>query len=176
MVMNELEGGLTHHSLITERGDSASTTGSCLAVVKRGVRGHRQERGPARDHRRRGRDREALRQLHRQRQGLHPEREGQEPLHRPRRGAGRAADAVDRGEDRHPREPQGRLPPRDHELHRRARDRRQEVRLQDQRAAAQGAGAEAVRGPEGHDQADHRWCPASSTTRRRRRSTSSSSA
>ena len=33
-------------------------------------------------------------------------------------------------------------------------DRRQEVRLQDQRAAAEGARAEAVRGPEGHDQAD----------------------
>ena len=32
--------------------------------------------------------------------------------------------------------------------------RRQEVRLQDQRAAAEGARAEAVRGPEGHDQAD----------------------
>ena len=34
------------------------------------------------------------------------------------------------------------------------RARGQEVRLQDQRAAAQGAGAEAVRGPEGHDQAE----------------------
>ena len=115
-----------------------------------GVRGHREERGPARDQRRRGRDRQAVRQLHRQRQGLHAEGEGQEQVHRPVRGAGRAADAVDRGEDRHPREPQGRLPPRDHELHRRAGDRRQDVRLPDQRAAAQGAGAEAVRGPEGH--------------------------
>ena len=57
---------------------------------------------------------------------------------------------VDRGEDRHPRQPQGRLPPRDHELHRRAGARGQDVRLPDQRAAAQGAGAEAVRGPEGH--------------------------
>jgi serine protein kinase len=31
---------------------------------------------------------------------------------------------------------QGRLPPRDHELHRRARRRGQDVRLQDERAAA----------------------------------------
>ncbi len=91
----------------------------------------------------------------------------------PGRGARRAADALDRGEDRHPREPQGRLPPRDHELHRRAGARGQEVRLPDQRAAAQGARAQALRGPEGLDQAHDAWSPASSTRRPRRRSTSS---
>ena len=136
-----------------------------------GVRGHRQERGPAGDQRRRGRDRQALRQLHRQHQGLHPEGEGPEQVHRPLRGARRAADAEHRGEDRHPREPQGRLPPRDHELHRRARRGREDVQLPDQRAAAQGAGAEALRGPEGHHQAEESGQPASSTRRPRRRST-----
>ena len=114
---------------------------------------------------------QAVRQLHRQHQGLHPEGEGQEQVHRPGRGAGRAADAVDRGEDRHPREPQGRLPPRDHELHRRAGDRGQALRLPHQRAAAEGARAEAVRGPEGLDQADEPGRRRSSTRRRRRRST-----
>ena len=59
-----------------------------------GVRGHREERGPAGDQRRRGRDRQALRQLHRQHQGLHPEGEGPEQVHRPLRGARRAADAA----------------------------------------------------------------------------------
>ena len=47
------------------------------------------------------------------------------------------------------------------------------LRLQDQRAPAQGAGAEAVRGPEGHDQADEPGVATSWTRRRRRRSTSS---
>ena len=41
-----------------------------------GVRGHRQERGPARDQRRRRGDRQAVRELHRQHQGLHPEGDG----------------------------------------------------------------------------------------------------
>jgi serine protein kinase len=103
MVMNELEGGLDHHSLLTSE-EIKKTYRELLGVVTRGVRGHRQERGPARDQRGRGVHQPPLRELHRQRQGLHPEGEGPEPLHRSARGARRAADAGDRGEDRHPRE------------------------------------------------------------------------
>ena len=50
-------------------------------------------------------------------------------------------------------------------------DRRQDVRLQDERAAVQGPGAEAVRGPEGHDQAHQPGVATWSTTTRRPRST-----
>jgi hypothetical protein len=66
-------GGPRHHSLINERGDRKRYR-ELLGVVKRGVRGHRQERGPARDLGRRGGHQAPLRQLHRQRQGLHPAR------------------------------------------------------------------------------------------------------
>jgi serine protein kinase len=100
MVMNELESGLRHHSLITN--DDQRGTFDAAGDGQAGVRGHRQERGPAGHQRRRGGDRQAVRELHRQHQGLHPEGAGQEQVHRPGRGAGRAADAVDRGEDRHP--------------------------------------------------------------------------
>ena len=137
MVLNELENGpappLAHH----ERRAAQALHASCIGVVKQEyediVKNEVQRAISA--------DEDAIaklvRQLHRQHQGLHPEGEGQEQVHRPGRGAGRAPDAVDRGEDRHPREPQGRLPPRDHELHRRARGRGQEVRLPHQRSAAQ---------------------------------------
>ena len=60
MVLNELESGLRHHSLITQRGAAQAHTASCWPC-EAGVRGHRQERGPARHRRRRGRDRQALR-------------------------------------------------------------------------------------------------------------------
>ena len=136
MVMNELEGGSRHHSLITKRRAAQALTGRSSARREARVRGHREERGPARDRADEDAIAKLCRELHRQRQGLHPAREGEEPLHRPGRGAGRAPDAVDRGEDRHPREPEGRLPPRDHELHRRARGRREAVRLEDQRTPA----------------------------------------
>src|SRR5213080_516972 len=118
------------------------------------VRGHREERGPACHLGRRGRHRQAVRELYRQHQGLHAAGEGPEQVHRPIRGARREADARHRGEDRHPRIAQGRLPPRDHELHRRPGHRGEDVQLPDQRAAAQGAGAEALRGPEGLHQAE----------------------
>ena len=153
MVLNELEAGLKHHSLITNEEIEAGVPRAARRRQGR-VREHREERSAAGDRGRRGRAQAAVRQLHRQRQGLHAAGKGPEPLHRQERRAGRAADAVDRGEDRHSGEPQGRLPPRDHELHRRPVDRRQDVRLQDERAAVQGAGAEAVRGSEGLDQAD----------------------
>ena len=90
-----------HHSADLRPGDQEALQGPADRRA-RGVRGDHQERGAARDLGRRGGDLAAVRQLHRQRQGLHAEREGQEPVHRARRGAGRAADALDRGEDRDP--------------------------------------------------------------------------
>jgi hypothetical protein len=123
-------------------------------VVKRGVRGHRQERGPARDLGRRGSDQAAVRQLHRQRQGLHAEREGQEPVHgrdeepdeRLMRSIEEKIDIPETRKDDFRREIMNYIGA----LARRG----PHVRLQDQRAAAPRARAEAVRGPEGHDQAD----------------------
>ena len=107
------------HSLDHQRGAAPALPRASGRRAAR-VRGHRQERGAARHRRRRGRDLAPVRELRRQHQGVHAEGEGPEPVHRPGRGARRAADALDRGEDRHPRQPQGRLPPGDHELHRRA--------------------------------------------------------
>ncbi len=153
MVLNELEAGLKHHTLITSD-ELRAKYRELLGVVKEeyeNIVKNEVQRAIAADE---DALETALRQLHRQRQGLHPARKGQKPVHRPVPGARRAADAVDRAEDRHSRKPQGRLPPRDHELHRRPVDRRPHVRLQDQRAALQGAGTEAVRGPERLDQAD----------------------
>jgi serine protein kinase len=146
MVINELEGGLKNHALISSE-DDRKRYRDLLAVVREEyteiVKNEVQRAISA--------DEEAIkrRQLHRQHQGIHPAREGAQPLHRPVRGARRAPDALDRGEDRHPRVAQGRLPARDHELHRGAGDRGQDLQLSYQRAPAQGAGAEALRGPEG---------------------------
>ncbi len=176
MVLNELESGPAAPLADLQRGASASATASCCRVVKQEYEDIVKNEVQRAISRRRGRDRQALRQLHRQRQGLHPEGEGQEPVHRPGRGAGRAPDALDRGEDRHPREPQGRLPPRDHELHRRAGGRGPAVRLQDQRAPAQGARARSCSRIRRTRSSSRRSSPTSSTATRRRRSTSSSSA
>ena len=153
MVMNELESGLRHHSLITSD-EQRKHYGELLGLVKQeyeDIVKNEVQRAISADEEAIA---QAVRELHRQHQGLHPEGTGQEQVHRPGRGAGRAPDAVDRGEDRHPRFAQGRLPARDHELHRRAGDRGAAVRLPHQRTAAEGAGAEAVRGSEGLDQAD----------------------
>ena len=106
MVINELEGGLKHHSLINNDEDRKRYR-ELLSVVKDEyaeiVKNEVQRAISA--------DEEAIsrlvRQLYRQYQGLHPARAGAQPLHRPVRGARRAADALDRGEDRYPREPQG---------------------------------------------------------------------
>jgi hypothetical protein len=73
MVLNELEKGLRHHSLITNE-EERKRYRECIGIVKPGVRGHRQERGPARHQRRRGGHRRSSPQLHRQHQGLHPQR------------------------------------------------------------------------------------------------------
>ena len=61
---------LAHH----QRGAAQALRARCIGLVKQRVRGHREERGPARHQRRRGRDREAVRELHRQHQGLHARR------------------------------------------------------------------------------------------------------
>ena len=86
MVLNELDKGLRHHSLITSE-EQRKRYAEIIGHREARVRGHREERGPARHQRRRGRDREAGRELHRQHQGVHAEGEGEEPLHRPGRGA-----------------------------------------------------------------------------------------
>ena len=170
MVLNELEAGLKHHSLITSE-ELRSHYRELLGVVKEeyeNIVKNEVQRAIAADE-------DALKRLcgnYIDNVKAYTQREKvTQQVHRPVRRAGRAADAVDRGEDRHSRQPQGRLPPRDHELHRRPGDRRQDVRLQDERAAVQGPGAEAVRGPEGHDQADQPGVATSSTTTRRPRST-----
>jgi serine protein kinase len=51
-----------------------------------------------------------VRQLHRQRQGLHAEREGQQPYTGRDEEPDERLDAQHRGEDQHPRLAQGRLP------------------------------------------------------------------
>jgi hypothetical protein len=117
MVMNELEGGLSHHSLITDE-ELKKEYKELLAVVREEYEDILKGEVPAGDQLGRGRGQAAGGQLHRERPGVHPARAGAEQVHRPRGGAGRPADAEHRGEDRHPREPQGRLPPGDHELHR----------------------------------------------------------
>ena len=72
MVLNELESGLKHHSLITNEEDEAGVPRAARRG-EGGVREHREERSPTGHRRRRGRPHAALRQLHRQRQGLHAE-------------------------------------------------------------------------------------------------------
>ncbi len=47
MVLNELEAGLQAPLADHQRGPAQAATASCSRVVKRGVRGHRQERGAA---------------------------------------------------------------------------------------------------------------------------------
>jgi serine protein kinase len=101
MVINELESGLRHHSLISND-DVRKRYSELLQVVKQeyeDIVKNEVQRAISADE---DADPEAVRQLHRQHQGVHPAREGQEPVHRPGRGARRADDAVDRGEDRHP--------------------------------------------------------------------------
>ena len=56
MVLNELESGLRSHSLINSDEQRKRYARDALGR-EAGVRGHRQERGPARDQRRRGHDR-----------------------------------------------------------------------------------------------------------------------
>jgi serine protein kinase len=152
MVLNELESGLSHHSLISDE-NTKKRYRELLAVVKEEyediIKGEVQRAISA--------DEDAIRRLcanyienvraYTQKERVKNRYTG------PRRRAGRTPHALDRGEDRHPRQPQGRLPPGDHELHRRPRARRQEVRVQHQRAPLPRPRTQALRGPARHDQA-----------------------
>jgi serine protein kinase len=137
MVMNELESGLRHHSLITNDDQRKNFT-MLLGMVKQEyediVKNEVQRAISA--------DEEAIAKLcanyidnikaYTQKERVKNKYTGQDEG---------AADALDRGQDRHPRVPQGRVPPGDHELHRRAGGGRPALRLPHQRAAAEGAGA-----------------------------------
>ena len=70
MVLNELEAGLKHHTLITNEEMTQRVPRAARRREGR-VREHRQERSAAGDRRRRRCAQAALRQLHRQREGLH---------------------------------------------------------------------------------------------------------
>ncbi len=152
MVLNELEDGLKHHSLIHSE-EIRERYRQLIAVAKdeyTDVVKNEVQRAIAADE-------EALTRLcsnyidnvkaYTQREKVrnkftgHPD-EPDERLMRLRRR-----------EDRHSRHPQGRLPPGDHELHRRPVARREDLQLSHERKAAEGPRDEAVRGPEGHDQA-----------------------
>ena len=152
MVLNELEAGLKHHSLINSD-ETRKHYRHLLSIVKEeyeDIVKNEVQRAIAADE-------DALTRLcgnyidnvkaYTQREKVKNKYTGQteEP--------DETADAVDRGKNRHPGEPQGRLPPRDHELHRRPFARREEVRLSNERASSEGARAQAVPGPERHDQA-----------------------
>ena len=136
MVLNELESGLKHHSLINNE-ETKQEYRELLSIVKEeyeNIVKNEVQRAIAADE-------DALKRLcgnyidnikaYTQREKVKNSFTGQyeEPDERLMRS--------DRRKDRHSRQPQGRLPTRDHELHRRPVDRRQEVRLQDQRTALQ---------------------------------------
>ena len=87
MVLNELESGLKHHSLITNE-ETRNHYRELLGVVKEeydNIVKNEVQRAIAADE-------DALKrlcaQLHRQREGLHAAREGPQQVHRPVRGAG----------------------------------------------------------------------------------------
>jgi serine protein kinase len=76
MVMNELEEGLKHHSLISGRKDPGALPGPS-AGGEGGVRRDRKKRGAAGHRRRRGGPKPPLPQLHRPREGLRAGGEGE---------------------------------------------------------------------------------------------------
>ena len=86
MVLNELESGLKHHSLITVD-ETRGHYRELIGVVKSGIHQHRQKRSPARHRRRRRRPQTPLLELHRQHQGLHAARKSPQQIHRPVRRA-----------------------------------------------------------------------------------------
>ena len=153
MVLNEIEAGLKHHTLITSE-ETRNHYRELLGVVKEeyeNIVKNEVQRAIAADE-------DALSRLcgnyidnvkaYTQREKVKNKFTGQyqEPDERLMRSIEEKIDI--------PGQPQGRFPPRDHELHRRLVDRRPQVRLQDQRALEQGARAEVVRRSEGLDQAD----------------------
>ena len=171
MVLNELEAGLQHHSLITNE-EQRKRYRELLAVVKRGVRGHRQERGPA-GHLAptRTRSPSCARnyidniKAYTQREKVRNKYTGQdeEPDERLMRSIEEKIDIPESRKDDFRREIMNYIGALAIEG--------KTVRLQDQRAAAQGARAEAVRGPEGLDQAHQPGLERGRPATRRRRST-----
>ena len=173
MVLNELEKGLRHHSLITSD-EQRKRFAEIIGIVKREyeeiVKNEVQRAISA--------DEDAISKLAANyidnikavtlKEKVKNRYTGQdeEPDERLMRSIEEKIDIA--------REPQGRLPARDHELHRRARGRRQEVRVEHQRPPAPRARAQAVRGSEGQHQAEDAGLAPSSTRTRKRRSTSSS--
>ncbi len=153
MVLNELEAGLKHHSLINSE-ETRKHYKHLLAVVKEeyeDIVKNEVQRAIAADE---DASRASVVTTSTTSRPTPSGRRSRTSTPVSPRSRTSGSCAVDRGKDRHPREPQGRLPPRDHELHRCSGARRQEVRLQDQRAAPEGPGTETLPGPEGYDQAD----------------------
>jgi len=128
------------------RGHSTGTTRSCSAWSARKYEDI-VKNGPAGDRRRRGRPDPAVRQLHGQRPGVHPAGEGpqtgytgnyEEPDERLMRAS---REKIDIPEGRRTTSRRG-----SHELHRGPAIDGKKFVLQDQRAAPEGPGTEAVRG------------------------------
>ena len=154
MVMSELEKGLRHHSLITNE-EQRKRWAECIGMVKREyddiVKNEVQRAISA--------DEDAIQKLAanyidsikaftlKEKVKDRFTREDVEPDERLMR-------SIEEKIDGHPREPQGRLPPRDHELHRRPRRRRQEVPSgTPTTACAAPFELKLFRGPEGRHQA-----------------------
>ncbi len=153
MVLNELEAGLKHHSLITSE-EQRQRYRELLDEVRReyeDIVKNEVQRAIAADEAAISR---LCAQLRRQRQGLHAEGavrnqytgQDEEPDERLMRSIEEKIDIPESRKDDFRREIMNYIGAL-------ALDG-QEVRLPHERAAAQGARAEAVRGPEGHDQAD----------------------
>ena len=153
MVLNELEAGLKHHSLITSD-DLRTRYRDLLVVVKEeyeNIVKNEVQRAIAADE-------DALKRLcanyidnvkaYTQREKVKNKYTGQyeEPDERLMRSIEEKIDIPDSRKDDFRREIMNYIGA--------LVDRRQDVRLQDQRTALQGAGAEVVRRSEGHDQAD----------------------
>ena len=152
--MNELEKGLRHHSLITNDEQRKRFAGDHRHREAR-VRRDREERGPARDQRRRGRDRASSPanyidniKAYTLKEKVKNRYTGQdeEPDERLMRSIEEKIEIAENRKDDFRREIMN--------LHRRARGRGQEVRVAHQRSPAPRARAEALRGSEGLDQAE----------------------
>ena len=153
MVMNELESGLKHHSLITNE-DCEETLPRTSGHGQRRVREHRQERSATGHRRRRRRAQASVRQLHRQHQGYTRKSEkvknkftGQyeEPDERLMRSIEEKIDIPDSRKDDFRREIMNYIGALS--IDGKTFDYKTNERL------LQGPRAQAVRGPEGHDQA-----------------------
>ena len=87
MVLNEIEVGLNHHSLINDE-ETKKRYKELLAVVREEYEDILKGEVQRAISRRRRRHQAPGRQLHRERQGLHAEAARPQQVHRARRGAG----------------------------------------------------------------------------------------